>query len=181
VIPKTVAVSLVLLATLLISVVAAILVQLIKGYTNLELGKYFLWYVVPTGFDLILLAVLAVFVQALSPNKYVGWGIMVIYLVLQIIAASMGLEHNLYIYGQSPQQQFSDMNGAGSYWKGAWWFRLYWAAFAMILLVTAHLLWRRGTETRLKPRLRRAPARLKGDRKLDLLQHQHPQRISHQR
>ncbi len=26
----------------------------------------------------------------------------------------------------------------------------------------AHLLWRRGTETRLKPRLKRAPARLRG-------------------
>jgi aminopeptidase N len=162
VIPKTLAVSLVLLATLLISVLAAVLVQLLKGYTSLELGKYFLWYVLPAGFDFILLAVLAVFVQALSPNKYAGWGVMVVYLVLQIIAASIGLEHNLYIYGQSPQQQFSDINGAGSYWKGGWWFRLYWAAFAMILLVAAHLLWRRGTETRLKPRLRRAPARLKG-------------------
>jgi hypothetical protein len=56
-VPKIAAVSLVLLSTLLISVVAAILVQLVKGYTNLELGKYFLWYILPTGVDLILLAV----------------------------------------------------------------------------------------------------------------------------
>ena len=57
------------------------LVQLLKGYTDLELGKYLLWYVLPTGVDVILLAVLAVFVQALSPNKYVGWGVMVLYIV----------------------------------------------------------------------------------------------------
>jgi hypothetical protein len=101
-------------------------------------------------------------VQALSPNKYVGWGIMVLYVVLQIVASNVGLEHNLYVYGQSPRVQYSDMNGAGSFWIGAWAFRLYWAAFALILLVVAHLLWRRGTETRLKPRLERAPARLKG-------------------
>jgi aminopeptidase N len=162
VVPKTAAVSLVLLSILAVSVLAAIGVQLAKGYTNLELGKYLTWYVLPQAVDFILLAVLAVFVQALSPNKYVGWGIMVLYVVLQIVASNVGLEHNLYVYGQSPRVQYSDMNGAGTFWVGAWAFRLYWAAVALILLVVAHLLWRRGTETRLKPRLRRAPARLKG-------------------
>jgi aminopeptidase N len=162
VIPKTAAVGLVLIVTLLISALAAVLVQLGKGYTNLELGKYFLWYVLPIGFDVILLAILAVFVQALSPNKYVGWGVMVLYIVLQIVAGSVGLEHNLYVYGQAPQVPLSDINNAGTFWKGAWWFRLYWAAAATLLLVAAHLLWRRGTETRLKPRVQRAPARLKG-------------------
>ena len=162
VVPKTIGVSLVLLATLLISVVAAVLVQTLKGYTNYELGKYFLWYVLPIGFDVVLLAILAVFVQALSPNKYAGWGIMVLYVVLTIVAASIGLEHNLYIFGQTPQTPVSDINGAGDYWQGAWWFRLYWGAFSLLLLVAAHLLWRRGTETRLKPRLKRAPARLRG-------------------
>jgi ABC-2 type transport system permease protein len=161
-VPKTIAVSLVLLSTLLISVLAALLVQLLKGYTNFELGKYLLWYVVPQGVDFILLAILAVFVQALSPNKYVGWGIMVLYVILQIVASNIGLEHGLYIYGQTPQVPYSDMNGAGSFWKGAWWFRLYWSAFAVLLLLAAHLLWRRGTESRLKPRLKRAPARLRG-------------------
>ena len=162
VIPKTGAVTLVLLSAVLISALAAMLVQLGKGYTNLELGRYLLWYVLPMSFAVTLIAILAVFVQALSPNKYVGWGIMVLYIVLQIVAGSVGLEHNLYVYGQGPRVPLSDINNAGSFWKGAWWFRLYWAAFAALLLVGAHLLWRRGTETRLKPRLRRAPARLKG-------------------
>jgi hypothetical protein len=118
--------------------------------------------VLPTGFDMMLGAILAVFVQALSPNKYVGWGVMVLWIVATIIFSSIGLEHNLYLYGGSPDEPLSDMNGAGIYWKAAWWFRLYWGAIAVVLLVAAHLLWRRGTETRLKPRLRRAPARLRG-------------------
>jgi aminopeptidase N len=42
-----------------------------------------------------------------------------------------------------------------------WWLRLYWGAFALILAVLAHMLWRRGTDTALKPRLRRMPAKLK--------------------
>ncbi|HEX6573940.1 MAG TPA: M1 family aminopeptidase, partial [Gemmatimonadaceae bacterium] len=47
-------------------------------------------------------------------------------------------------------------------WKGAWIVRVYWGAFAVLLLVGAHLLWRRGTEIRLRPRLARAPRRLAG-------------------
>ena len=162
VVPKTFAVALVLVLTLLVSVLAAMLVQLLKGYTNFELGKYFLWYILPSGFDAILIAILAVFVQSLSPNKYAGWGIMVLYIVATLVFVSLGLEHNLYLYGNTPSVAYSDMNGAGIYWKAAWWFRLYWGAIALILLVLAHLLWRRGTETRLKPRLRRMPARLRG-------------------
>jgi ABC-2 type transport system permease protein len=162
VVPKTLAVSLVLLSSVLISVVAAMLFQLIKGQTELEPHKYLLWYVLPQSVDVVIIAALAVFIQALSPNKYVGWGVMVLYLVLTIVAGNIGLQNSLYLYGNVPQTQYSDLNGAGNFWAGAWWFRLYWSAFALLLLVASHLLWRRGTETRLKPRLRRAPARLMG-------------------
>lgn len=162
VVPKTLAVTLVLFVTLLFGVLAAILVQLVKGYTNIDPAKYLLWFVLPQGVGMVMIAVLAVFVQSLSPNKYVGWAVMVVYIVSTIVMNSLGFEHNLYQFGNSPQEPLSDINGAGGYWIGAWWFRLYWAAFCVILLVVSHLLWRRGTETRLKPRLRRAPRRLAG-------------------
>ncbi|HEX8572733.1 MAG TPA: ABC transporter permease subunit [Allosphingosinicella sp.] len=162
VVPKTLAVALVLLATVAVSVAAALLVQLLKGYTNFELGKYVAWYLLPASASMILVAVLAVFVQAISPNKYVGWGLMVLYVIVTLTAGNLGFEHTLYVYGQVPDVQYSDLNGAGGYAAGAWWGRLYWGAFALLLLVAAHLLWRRGTETRLKPRLKLAPARLKG-------------------
>jgi ABC-type transport system involved in multi-copper enzyme maturation permease subunit len=162
VVPKALAVYLVLLSTMLVGVGAAIAVQLLNGYTNLELHKYLLWYILPQSVDLMLVAVLAVFLQALSPNKFLGWGLMVLYFVLLSVAGEIGLGDNLFLYGQVPQVPYSDMNGAGTFWIGAWIFRIYWAAFAVLLLVAAHLLWRRGAETRLKPRLKRAPARLKG-------------------
>jgi aminopeptidase N/ABC-type transport system involved in multi-copper enzyme maturation permease subunit len=162
VVPKTLAVALVLFATLLVGVATAILVQLFKGYANLELGKYLLWFVLPQSVEMLMIAVLAVFVQSVSPNKYIGWAVMVVYIVAEIVLSSLGYEHNLYRFGNGPETPFSDMNGAGIYWIGAWWFRLYWAAFCVLLLVAAHLLWRRGTETRLAPRLRRIPGRLKG-------------------
>ncbi|UUL83978.1 ABC transporter permease/M1 family aminopeptidase [Sphingomonas qomolangmaensis] len=161
-VPKTLAVAIVLFATLAVSVVAAILVQVIRGGASIELGQYLGWYLVPLSIDMLLIAVLAVFLQALSPNKYVGWALMVVYLVATITLSNIGFEHPLYLYGSTGTPQLSDMNGDQVGGPAGWWLRLYWGAFAVILAVLAHLLWRRGTETRLKARLARLPARLRG-------------------
>jgi ABC-2 type transport system permease protein len=161
-VPKTLAVAGILFATLLVSVVAAVLIQLIRGVTDIRFGEYLAWYLVPTTVDMLILAVLSVFVQALSPNKYVGWAVMVVYLVASITLRNLGFEHPLYNYGDTGRVRFSDMNADNVGGPAAWWLRLYWGAFAVILGVLAHLLWRRGTETTLMPRLRRVPARLKG-------------------
>ena len=160
--PKTLAISLVLVSTLLVSVVAAVLSQVFHGYFNFELDKYLLWYVLPQSVDFILIAVLAVFVQAISPHKFIGWALMVIYMVTTITFSNLGFEHKLYNYGAVTETPFSDMNRLGKFWIGAWWLRVYWSAFAVVLLVLAYGLWRRGTETRLWPRLRRLPTRLNG-------------------
>ncbi len=160
VLPKTLAMALVLVSLLLTTVFASVAVQLALGYTDLELGKYLLWYVLPMTWDMLLLAALTVFVQALSPHKAVGWGIMVIFILWQHLNAS--IDHTLLNFGATPEMPLSDLNGAGSFWKGAWTLRLYWGAFATLLLVGAHLLWRRGTEARLKPRLALARRRLAG-------------------
>jgi len=158
VVPKTLAMTLLLVAVLLVNVVAAVSLQLSLGYTRLELGKYLLWYVLPAAWDLLLLAALAVFVQALSPHKAVGWGVMVLFVMWQQLNTT--IEHNLLNFGGRPGMPLSDMNGAASFWTGPWTFRIYWGAFAVLLLLAAHLLWRRGTEIRLRPRLAHARRRL---------------------
>ena len=162
IVPKALAVSGVLFSTLLISAVAATLVQLARGVTALEPMQYLDWYLLPMTVDMVLLAILSVFVQALSPNKYIGWGIMVIYLVSTITLQNIGFEHPLYNYGATGNVALSDMNGDQIGGPLSWWLRLYWGGVALALAVIAHLLWRRGTETRLLPRLRQLPARLKG-------------------
>lgn len=156
-VPKTIAVTFVLLSTLLISVVAAIAMQAIRGYFDFELGKYFAWYVLPNTLQLVEIAILSVFVQALSPNKYVGWGIMVLYIVATITFANLGYDHPLLLYGAGVGNPVSDMNGDAVAGALGWWLRLYWGGVALILAVLAHLLWRRGSETRLLPRLKALP------------------------
>ncbi|HTB66058.1 MAG TPA: M1 family aminopeptidase [Steroidobacteraceae bacterium] len=158
--PKTVAISFVLISTLFVGVVVAIVMQAVRGYFHFEIGKYLLWWVLPHGIDFVLLAALAIFVQTLSPHKYVGWAVMAVYLISTIVLDNLGFEHHLYRYGGGPDVPLSDMDGQGRYWIGAYWFRLYWSAFALILLVLSHGLWRRGSETLLAPRLRALPRRL---------------------
>jgi aminopeptidase N len=161
-VPKVLALSAVLLAVLLISVVAAVLLQLGRGFDDLQPGHYLMWYVLPIGLNMIQLAVLAILVQALSPNKYVGWAVMTLYVVATIVAVQIGLEHPIYLYGETPNVTFSDMNGDRLGGEGRWWFTLYWSCWALVLAVLAHLLWRRGADTSLAPRLKRLPARLRG-------------------
>ncbi len=162
VLPKALAVVLVLFSTLLVSVAGGVLMQLYHGYDQFELGKYLLWYVLPTTVDFTLFAILSVFIQALSPHKFVGWGLMILWIVSRITFINLGWGDSLYNYRQIPLVPLSDMNGMGTFWRGAWWFRLYWSAFALILLVLTHALWRRGTATALRPRLKRLPRRLAG-------------------
>ena len=73
VVPKTMALALVLVSIVLCNVSAAIGLQLSLGFTDIELGKYLLWYVLPASFDMLLLAAVAILVQSLSPHKAVGW------------------------------------------------------------------------------------------------------------
>jgi len=162
VVPKTLAIMLVLVSLSLVGVATGMAVQLLKGWTELEPGQYFGWYVLPFLFDIFTLSALAVFAQVISPNKFAGWGVMVLYFIASITLSAMGLDHPLYTYGAASPVPLSDMNGQGDFRGYATWFDLYWSAFALLLLVLAYALYRRGSETRYGPRLRRLPRRLAG-------------------
>jgi len=160
--PKIAAISLVLFSMLGVSILTGVLVQLLRGYTHFEFGKYVGWYLLPEGLDFILLAVLAVFFQTLAPHKFIGWGLAVLFIISQIVISKVGWEHNLYQYGSGPDVPLSDMNGLGLAGVARAWFRAYWSSVALGLIVLIYGLWRRGPSGALWPRLRRLPHRLTG-------------------
>ncbi len=161
-VPKIVAIALVLTATSLVAVLTGMAIQLFKGYMHFELGAYLLWFVLPTVIGALQLAVLSVFVQVLVPQKFIGWGVLLVYIVASVALATAGFEHNLYNYGSAASVPLSDMNGMARFWIGHAWFEFYWSAFALILAVCAFALWRRGTATALRPRLAAFPRRMHG-------------------
>jgi hypothetical protein len=155
-IPKILAIFVVLLVINLVGMLTGMTFQLIEGAPQLGIGQYLGWFLIPAAIDGLLIAVLAVVLQVLSPNKYVGWGLIFIWFVGTIFLSNMGYANPLYTYAASPSVPLSDFNGAGSFWKGALTLQVYWACFALVLGVIAHLLWPRGTDLGLKVRLARA-------------------------
>ena len=195
-VPKMLAIFLVLLIVNLATALTGIVYQLIEGARAIGLPQYLGWFIVPAAIDGLLIAILAVFVQVLSPNKYVGWGILFVWFVGNIFLSNMGYSDPLYTYAREPNVPFSDFVGAGSFWKSAAVLQFYWLCFAIILAVVAHLLWPRGTDLALKSRVRRMPrlatraphrdhrhrrGRDGRNRRLRLLEHQGPQSLPDQR
>jgi ABC-2 type transport system permease protein len=160
--PKIAAVVGVLVAAGLAGIATAVVVQAVRGWTTFEIGHYALWYLLPQTVGAALVAVLAVFVQTLVPHKMIGWAVMLVYVVATLVLNALGFEHNLYLYAGTPEVPLSDMNGQGHFWVSAAWFQAYWSACALVLVVLAYALRRRGAESSLRQRLARLPQRLRG-------------------
>ena len=156
-VPKMLAIFLILLIVNLAAMATGMVYQLAEGAREFGIPQYLGWFVVPAAVDGLLIAILAVFVQVLSPNKYVGWGILFVWFVGSIFLSNMGYSNPLYTYDRTPGVPYSDFVGAGSFWKGAAILQFYWLCFAIILAVVAHMLWPRGTDLAVRSRIRRMP------------------------
>lgn len=124
------------------NVAIGVAVQLINGYAEIDFTTYLSLYYY-SGLPLFLLAVLAVFIQAVSPNKYLGMLLNVVVAVVLLFSRRLGLEHFLLRYATVPDLQFSEMNGFGHYKKAFFWYMLYWSAFAVVLSCLTVAVWQR--------------------------------------
>jgi ABC-type transport system involved in multi-copper enzyme maturation permease subunit len=134
--------------------------QLFDGYGNIEpllYAKGLLLQFLP----FVMMAALAVFFQVVTGNMFVGYVLMIAYLVTRVVMGMYDFDHALYNYGKASPTPYSDMNGYGHF-IGPWlWFRAYWGAFALLLLGIATALWPRGTSLAWKDRLKAAKLRLR--------------------
>jgi ABC-type transport system involved in multi-copper enzyme maturation permease subunit len=156
---KFLGLSVVLVALMASMALAGVLVQVIAGFHDFRIGlslEILLGLQLP---EYLLFAVLALAVHVVANQKYVGLVVSLIAYFLIIFASFIGVHHKLLVFSASPDWSFTDMRGfAGS--VGPWlWFKLYWAAWALLLAVVARLLWVRGKESGLGTRLRIARGR----------------------
>ena len=87
------------------------------------------------GFFLI--AVLALTVHTLVNNKYLGHFVVLLVFLVNSRLPDFGFEDRLYRFASRPDVVYSDLNGYGHFLPAVFWFRLYWGAFAVLLLVLA--------------------------------------------
>ncbi len=159
-VPKIIAIFVVLIIMSLAGMATGIIYQLAKGAQSIDLGLYLSAYVWPQTADLLLIAVLSVFFQVLSPNKYVGWGLILVWFLSRIFLQNLGYSNMLYMYGAGPAEPLSDMNGTGGFWVGGLIARAYWGCFGVLLLVFSHWAWPRGTVVAVGPRLKGIRSRI---------------------
>lgn len=153
-VPKILAIFVVLLAMSLTGMTTGMVYQLAKGAPSIDGGLYLTAFVIPQSIDLLLVAVLAVFFQVLSPNKYIGWGLFLMWFVARIFMSNLGYTNMLYNFGGTPPEPLSDMNGTNGFWVGGLIARAYWGCFGVLLLCFAHWAWPRGTVVAVLPRLK---------------------------
>jgi len=145
-----------------VGMMTAIAIQIIGGYTDLELALYAKGLFGVNLFDWALLCVLAIFFQVAVNNRNLGFGLMVAYFVVSAVLPALDFNHMLYRPNSAPSGPYSDMNGYGHFVSPMGWMRVYWAFFAMGLLLIANLVWARGTDARFALRLREARRRITG-------------------
>ena len=147
-------------ALMLVVLVCSLGVQIAKGFFKLELAHYFfdLFILQLPGF--LLIAVLALAVHTLVNNKYLGHFIVLLLFIVTSRLADFGFEDRLYRYASRPDVIYSDLNGYGHFLPAVFWFRLYWGAFAVLLLVLAYALWVRGRDGGWRGRWRAAASRM---------------------
>ncbi len=151
----------VILAFQAIGAVAAIAIQLGKGYTHIEPLVYAQTLLVDSSIY-ILMGGLALALQVLSNNKFIGYGLIVLVMVLQSVLGTMDFTHNLYNFGSWPIAPYSDMNGYGHFLSGQLWFQGYWGLFLLSLLILCAALWVRGVSDGRIERFALARQRLSG-------------------
>jgi hypothetical protein len=153
---KLSAIALVELFLLTLTMLVGIGVQTAQGYYHYEIGQYGKELYLVTFPQVLGVAILAMFVQTVVSNKFVGHGIVIGLFVLQPILYSFGWENSLYLPGAAPPVIYSDMNGYGHFVPALAWAMTYWFAIFAFLGVVSIAFSRRGADTTLRGRARNA-------------------------
>ena len=141
---------------------AGMILQALQGYTRFEIPVYLELLFGVKLVDYVLLAALATAVHVIVNNKYLGHLLVVVYFVSTMVSGLIGITNRMAIYGSDPGWTWSDMNGLAPFTAGLVWFKLYWAAWALLFALLANLFWVRGRELGLRRRLALARQRLHG-------------------
>ncbi|HPE18815.1 MAG TPA: M1 family aminopeptidase [Tenuifilaceae bacterium] len=158
---KLLAMFLILVLLLTILFIVNVLTQVFHGFYDFNIPLYLtnLYTLQLPGY--LAVAILAMLVQTLSSNKYVGHVVVMFYYIIFFIALGlMGVEHYMFLYPQTPGAPYSDMNGFGHFLMGVRWYQLAWIFLSAFLVILTILFWNRGINLTLSNRVKVARQQL---------------------
>ncbi|HEY4132217.1 MAG TPA: hypothetical protein VGM50_16530, partial [Gemmatimonadaceae bacterium] len=157
---KFAALASVIVALLLITMFAGIGMQAAHGYYRFEIPVYLESLFGFRFIDFLLIAVLAMVIHVLVNHKYLGHFLVIVLYIGNGLVGTF-TNDNLWEYSSDAGYSYSDMNRWGAYVGPFFWWKLYWSAFAALLLMLAYLYWVRGEETGFGVRSRLARLRMR--------------------
>jgi hypothetical protein len=137
--------ALLLLPFILITtgVAMCIVFQLVLGYSNFEFGLYASLYY-HYGLQLVVFSMIALFINSLAKNKYMGMGIFGLIVLLSMKADMLGFEHPLTSLGFMPRLASNNMDGFNGVSRLFDHLAMYWFALGLIVTVLSFKIWNRG-------------------------------------
>lgn len=133
----------------------AVLGQWMQGYYRYQLGVYVQELLVIDLASIALYGVLAIFMHALVPNKYIGYFAFIMFIVInENIWGLMRINTLLVKYAATPSYVYSDMFGVAPYIPSLVAFTLYWGVAAAFLLWLSFQIAHRGVASPLFHRAR---------------------------
>ncbi|MDY8135274.1 ABC transporter permease/M1 family aminopeptidase [Aquimarina sp. 2201CG5-10] len=151
---KYIALLILPLFLVLISIFISIGFQVIGDYHDFKWNQYInLFYL--QGVQMIFYGILALFVQNVVSNKYVGMFIsgILIFFLGSSLSNHIGIEYPLLKLGRTPLVIYNDMVSYGYYLKSFHWYSIYWLSLGGILVLLAFKLWRRGAVSNFRFRI----------------------------
>ena len=115
---------------LLLLMIICIGVQVSHSYYHFEIGQYLYSLFVLEFSSYLLLIPVILLIHALSPNKFVGFVIVMVYYLLVSALPGIGVDDRLFVPLSGSSYVYSDMNGYGDYLTSFFWFTLYWGFFS---------------------------------------------------
>lgn len=160
-----------------ILMIGGIITQISKGFYHFEIGLYLFELYAINLIHFVLWGMLALFIQSIFTNPYLGFFISVLVPVgligLMDVGPKIGmdfLEQDVFRYNHGPGSIFglpySDMDGYGPSLRPYFLYKIYWYLAGMLLMLGAWLMWLRGLPASFVERLR--IARVRFNRKMML-------------
>lgn len=156
---KFLGLALVIVVWMAIRMAAALLIQMDQGYREFEPGLLARALFGLQFLEYLLFALLALVIHALVNQKYVGHLVALLAFGFIAGAGKLGIDQHLLVYGSAPAWSYSDMRRFEPSLRPWLWLKIYWTVWALLLAVSARLLWPRGRDQALTTRLRLARAR----------------------
>lgn len=138
---------------MVIGSVAGVLIQLSAGYFNIDLSQYAVM-IMDGLISFGIIALMAMAVQTISSNKYLGFFFTLIpILILNIVFSLLQWDNPLiYFNSEGGSLPYSDMNGYGGKFFTFFIYKMYWFSFTLVFAIIGICLYFRGKEKPMKAR-----------------------------